>query len=215
MSPLRIALIRFCAVLMSVSGLVAPAFAAGQTAPGAALEAPKALGYRISSADKLNVVVVGEPDLAGPNRRVDANGNINLNYIGEVRVLGLTVAEAQKSVETSYKENRILRNPQVTINIEEYAPREVNITGFVKNPGKIPLQPEVPMTLKDLVLKAGGFQDTANGSKVRISRTGADGVVKVYYKDIDALIRGKETKNTDGSFLLESGDIVYVPEKMI
>lgn len=188
-----------------------------QTAPATPTptEAPKAVAYRISPSDKLNVVVIGEADLAGPNRRVDANGNINMPYINDVRVVGLTVSEAQKAVETSFKENRILRNPQVSINIEEYAPREVNISGMVKNPGKYPLLPEVPMTLKDLVMRAGGFTDTANGSKVRVSRTGADGTPKVLIKDIDALIRGKTTSSTDGAFVLEPGDIVYVPEKII
>lgn len=195
--------------------LVTSSFA--QSAPPAQVvaEQPKAVAYRIAPADKLSIAIIGESDLNAGNKRVDAAGNINLALVNDVHVAGLTVAEAQKAVENSYKENRILRNPQVSINIEEYSPREVNISGMVKNTGKYPLAPETVMTLANLVLRAGGFSDTANGSKVRVSRTGPDGVTKVYVKDIQDLILGKKTSNTDGSFVLEPGDIIYVPEKII
>jgi len=179
-------------------------------------ETPKAIAYRISPSDKLSISVIGETDLNAGNKRVDANGNINLALVNDVRVGGLTVAEAQLAVENAYRDGRILRNPQVSINIEEYSPREVNISGMVKTPGKYPLPPEAILTLKDLVLKAGGFSDTANGSKVRVSRPNPDGTSRLFIKDIDSVIRSKDTKtSTDGSFPLEPGDTVYVPEKII
>lgn len=202
-------------VLCSFACLASVSAQAPAPAPAQPADAPKAVSYRISPADKLTISVIGEADLNAANKRVDANGNINLALINDVHVAGLTVAEAQKAIETAYIENRMLRRPQVSINIEEYSPREVNITGMVKNPGKYPLAPETPMTLKDLVLRAGGFQDTANGSKVRVTRTTPDGRSVVLVKDIDSLIRAKPTSNNDGAFVLEPGDIVYVPEKMI
>ncbi len=179
-------------------------------------EPPKAIAYRIAPSDKLSIAVIGEQELNAGNKRVDASGKINLALISDVHVAGLTVGQAQAAVENAYKEGRILRNPQVSINIEEYSPREVSISGMIKVGGKYPLPPETVMTLKDLVLKAGGFQDTANGSKVRVSRTLPDGTIKIHIKDIDSVIRGKDTKNSsDGSFALEPGDLVYVPEKII
>jgi polysaccharide biosynthesis/export protein len=179
-------------------------------------EQPRAIAYRIAPSDRLSVAVIGEQELNAANKRVDANGNINLALISDVRVAGLTVAQAQTAIENAYKDGRILRNPQVSLNIEEYSPREVSISGMVKVGGKYPLPPETVMTLKDLVLKAGGFQDTANGTKVRVSRVNADGTTRIHIKDIDSVIRGKDTKNsTDGSFALEPGDVVYVPEKII
>jgi polysaccharide export outer membrane protein len=179
-------------------------------------EMPKAIAYRIAPSDKLSISVIGEPELNAGNKRVDASGNINLALIADVRVAGLTVAQAQATIENAYKEGRILRNPQVSINVEEYSPREVSISGMIKNAGKYPLPPETVMTLTTLVLKAGGFQDTANGSKVKISRPNPDGTSKIFVKDIDSVIRAKDTKNSvDGSFVLEPGDVVYVPEKLI
>ena len=179
-------------------------------------EPAMAFTYRIASADKLSISIIGESDLNAGNKRVDASGNINLALVNDVRVGGLTVAEAQAAVENAYREGRILRHPQVSINIEEYSPREVSISGMIKIPGKYPLPPETVLTLKDLVLRAGGFTDTANGSKVRVIRTHSDGTTKIFIKDIDSVIRAKETKNsTDGAFVLEPGDLVYVTEKII
>ena len=190
----------------------------GENAPSAPVrpEAPKAVAYRIASSDKLSIAVIGEPELNAANKRVDASGNINLALVLDVRVAGLTVSEAQTAVENAYKDGRILRNPQVSINIEEYSPREVSISGMIKVPGKYPLAPETVMTLKDLVLRAGGFTDTASGTKVKITRTSSDGTAKIYIKDIDSLLRGRQASNsTDGAFPLEPGDLVYVPEKII
>jgi polysaccharide export outer membrane protein len=190
---------------------------AATTTPPPAKEPVKAISYRISPTDKVSINVIGEPDLNVTNKRVDANGNVNLALLPDVvHLAGLTVAEAQSLVENAYKEARILRNPQVAINIEDYAPREVSISGMVKSPAKYALPPETVMTLVNLVLKAGGFSDTANGTKVRVSRTNPDGTTTVFIKDIDSVVRGKNTGNsTDASFVLEPGDIVYVPEKLI
>ena len=197
-------------LLLGGAALVSALPAAGPAEP------PKTVAYRIAPSDKLSISIIGESDLNAGNKRVDASGNINLALVNDVRVAGLTVAEAQVAVENAYKNGRILRNPQVSINIEEYSPREVSISGMIKIPGKYPLPPETVLTLKDLVLRAGGFQDTANGSKVRVIRTRTDATTKIFIKDIDSVIRAKDTKNSaDGSFVLEPGDLVYVPEKII
>lgn len=207
-------------LLLAFVALAARAFAAAApavaTPESPAVEPPKTIAYRISPGDKVSIAIIGESEYNAANKRVDATGNVNLALIGDVRIAGLTVVSAQTAIETAYKEGRIFRNPQVSLNIEEYTPREVNISGMVKQPGKYPLPPEAVMTLKDLVLRAGGFMDTANGRKVRVSRPQPDGTSKIFTKDIDSVIRSKDTKNsTDGAFVLEPGDVVYVDEKMI
>ena len=207
----------FHATLMLVTFWCAP-HAMGQTAPAASAptDSNKAIVYKLTRTDKISIVVVGENELNVGGKRIDANGNVNLNYVGEVRIAGLSVSQAQAAIETAYREGRILRNPQVTINIEEYAPRTVLITGMVVNPGTIALPPETTMTMKELVTKAGGFRETANGKQVRVSRTLADGTPKIYTLNIDGILKGRDTgKSVDNSFVLEPDDIVYVPEKII
>jgi polysaccharide export outer membrane protein len=190
----------------------------GAQAPAASPNADekKAVVYKITRTDKISIVVVGENDLNVGGQRVDANGNVNLNLVGEVRIAGLSVNQAQTVIENAYRDGRILRNPQVTINIEEYAPRTVSISGMVKIPGTVSLPPETTMTIKELVLKAGGFTETASGSKVRVNRTMPDGTTHIYTLNVDAVLKGRDTgKSADNNFVLEPDDIVYVPEKII
>ncbi len=148
--------------------------------------------------------------------RVDASGNVNLPLIGDIHLAGLTVAQAQAAVEKAYVTKRYLRHPQVTISIDEYAPREVTIMGQVKNPSRYVLPLESTWSVVDLVSKAGGFTDTAKGSDVSITRYAPDGTKTVTRVDVDSIIKGKKSAKTiDSSQLLQPGDIVFVPESII
>jgi len=212
-SFLRLALL-VCALLI---GFGRTPVACGQTVPAPqSADEKRAIAHKIARTDRLSLSIVGEPDLNVGNKRVDASGNINLALVGDVHVAGFTVTEAQTIIEDAYRDGRFLRNPQVTINIEEYAPQTVSITGLVKGGGTFNIPPETVMTLRDLIQKAGGLAETANGSKVKITRTLPDGTTKVFTKDVEALLKGRASPNsTDANFPLEPDDIVYVPEKII
>lgn len=175
----------------------------------------KPMPYRIAITDKLGISVVGEEELSVISR-VDAKGFINLKFLGEVNVYGLTISEAQKLVENAYREGRYLKAPQVTITIEDYAPRPVTITGQVRNQNRYSMPPESPMSVSDLVSMAGGFTDSAKGTEVRITRVYPDGSKKVFVVDVESLMKGKDkAKAEDNDFLLEPNDLVFVPERII
>lgn len=66
--------------------------------------------------------------------------------------------------------------------------REVSILGAVKNPGKFPL--ETNMTLKDLILQAGGFTEDAYLHRAEIARvdprkSGPDSLTSIIEVDLD------------------------------
>ncbi|HEY9154646.1 MAG TPA: polysaccharide biosynthesis/export family protein [Opitutaceae bacterium] len=171
--------------------------------------------YTIANTDRLRITIYQEEDLSC-FARVDANGLINLPLIGEISVAGKTVMEAQNSIEAAYRDGRYLVKPQVTINIEEYAPREVSIDGKVRNPGRFPLPIEANMTVLELVTKAGGLLDTAKGTAITVTRISKDGKKEVFTVDVESLMKGRDkAKATDNSLTLQPGDIVYVPERII
>lgn len=171
--------------------------------------------YKITLTDLLRIDIYQEDDLRTLSR-VDAKGKINLPLVGEVNVVGLTVSEAQKAVENAYRDGRYLRSPQVTINVEAYAAREVSIQGQVRSPGRYPLPIETSMTVLELVTRAGGFTDTAKGTAVNVTRVTPDGKKQVFTIDVDSLLKGKSGANiSDNSLMLEPGDIVFVPERII
>jgi polysaccharide export outer membrane protein len=178
-------------------------------------DSPKALLYTIAITDSLQVSVFGEPDLSRISR-VDARGVINLPLVGEVKVFGLTLREAEEAVASAYRDGRFLRKPQVTITVEVYAVREISVQGQVKNPQRVVLSAESSMTVLEAITRCGGFTDSAKGTEVRVTRVGPDGKVKVFIVDVDSLIKGKNrASSSDNSLLLLPGDIIYVPERII
>lgn len=196
--------------LLCLAGLL-PA----RAADGKATNDKKNYVHTLALADRVRVVVYQEEDLASLTR-IDARGKINLPLIGEIAIGGLTVVEAQTAIENAYKDGRYLRNPQVTVSVEEYAPREVSIQGRVRNPGRYTLPIESTLTVVELVTKAGGIDDIGKGSAVTVTRIAPDGTKKVFTVDVDSIIRGKkDTKIDDTTLLLQPGDIVYVPERLI
>lgn len=173
--------------------------------------------YNIRSTDKLRITIFQEDDLS-TICRVDSKGTVNLPLVGELRVYGQTLSQAERTIEDAYKNGRFLRNPQATVAVEEYAPREVSIQGQVKNPGRYPLPVEATMSVLDLVTKAGGFTDSAQGKAVRVTRIQPDGSTKVITLDVESLIKGRsdaKTNEDNKALLLEPDDIVYVPEAII
>lgn len=192
---------------------LATASRAAETAPAA--EEKTGFIYRLTVTDRIRISIFQEDDLADISR-IDARGNIKLKLVGDVRVAGLTVNEAQKAIEKAYREGRFLRNPQVAIAIEDYAPREVSIQGQVKAPGRFLLPIESTFSVVELVTKAGGLTDIAKGSAVVITRISPDGKKSTFTVDVDSVIRGRKGSSSDHTaFLLEPGDIVYVPERII
>ncbi len=201
----------FLLIALAISSYIAPIVA--QTAPAGILDPSKVVTYRIATNDRLRVGVFQEPDLDMIGR-IDAKGTINLHLLGSVKLSGLTIPEAERSIESAYRDGRFLRSPQVTITIEEYAAREVTIQGQIKNPGRYPLPIEQTMSVLELVTRAQGFTDTARGTTVAITRVDPDGIRRVFTVDVDSMIRGRNRNRTDeSSFLLMPGDIVFVPER--
>ena len=186
-----------------------------ESAPRPASGTTASAAYVLTNTDQINVTIFGEPELS-KIARIDSQGRINLPLVGEVAVAGLKVGDAQSAIEKAYQDGRYLRAPRVTITVEEYAPREVSIQGQVRSPGRYPLPIEASMTILELVTRSGGFTDTAKGTAVRITRILPDGTKKNFEIDVESLIKGRRAANVqDNSLVLEPGDIVFVPERLI
>lgn len=171
--------------------------------------------YVLTNTDRISVTIYQEEDLSRI-ARIDSQGRINLPLVGEVAISGLKVADAQAAIERAYQEGRYLRSPRVTITVEEYASREVSIQGQVRSPGRYPLPIESSMSILELVTRAGGFTDTAKGTSVRVTRIMPDGSKKNFEVDVESLIKGRRGANVqDSSLVLEPGDIIFVPERLI
>jgi polysaccharide export outer membrane protein len=209
---LRVALF-LLASLLSLAPLSASDAATSTPRPASGTTTSPA--YVLTNTDRIRISIFQEDDLS-LIARIDSQGRINLPLVGEVAISGLKVVDAQSAIEAAYRDGRFLRNPRVTISVEEYAAREVSIQGQVRSPGRYPLPIESSMTILELVTRAGGFTDTAKGTAVRITRINADGTKRNFEVDVDSLIKGRRGANVqDNSLVLEPGDIIFVPERLI
>jgi polysaccharide export outer membrane protein len=212
MTYLRPLLFLFLVLLFGSAGIAQYAESSPRPASGTT---SSPTSYILTNTDRVRVAIFKEDDLS-LIARIDSQGRINLPLVGEVAIAGLKVSDAQTAIENAYREGRFLRNPRVTISVEEYASREVSIQGQVRSPGRYPLPIESSMTIVELVTRAGGFTDTARGTAVRITRVMPDGTKRNFEVDVDSLIRGRRGANVaDNSLVLEPGDIIFVPERFI
>lgn len=98
---------------------------------------------------------------------VDADGGINLPYIGKIHAEGMTPAQLARSIEENYRSSKIYTNPNITILMQPTA-RFVNVGGSVRNPTRVPFTED--MTLLTAINAAGGFNDFADQRHVRLLR---------------------------------------------
>ena len=161
--------------------------------------------YKISSADLIGVTVYQDLEM---NRkvRVNANGSISMPLIGAVKIGGMTLIEAQNSIEN--KLAKFLVSPQVSLFIEEYGNKTVFVMGEVQRPGSYPIPTESRLTVLEAISTAGGFTPIAGQDRTRVLRN-VNGVSVSYTIEVKAITQqGQKEKD----MVLEPNDVIYVPQ---
>ncbi|WP_417585436.1 polysaccharide biosynthesis/export family protein [Pelagibacterium sp.] len=113
--------------------------------------------------------------LAAQNSRngytVQDDGSINIPDVGRMRIVGLTVDEAEALLFQRLVENQI--DPTFSLEVSEFNSRRVSIGGAVGQPGVLPIT-LTPLTLGEALAAAGSVSISDIGtSSVRIYRDGA------------------------------------------
>jgi len=119
---------------------------------------------RLAPGYLLSVVVYDEPDFSA-RLRVDSEGNITVPFLNALHVAGDTIARAQDRIQQKFKDEGILKNAQVSIDVEQFATTSATVLGEVENPGKVELL--APHSLLDVIGLAGGETSLA-GNEVEI-----------------------------------------------
>jgi polysaccharide biosynthesis/export protein len=121
--------------------------------------------YLLGPDDQITIRVLQAPEIAEKPVRIDLNGNIELPFIGRLHAAGLTVETLRKEL-TSQLES-IIRDPQVTVGVEEFRSQPVSVVGAVNTPGVLQLRGH--KTLIEMLTMAGGLRPDS-GSFVNIAR---------------------------------------------
>jgi polysaccharide biosynthesis/export protein len=197
--------------------LVALVLSALQAQEPAAPVAPQATAshrYAVGPEDVLKVTVFNEPDLS-KSYRVDGEGDITFAWFGSIPVQGKSVNQIAQDL-TARLAAGYLRNPQVSVEVEQYRSRTIFVLGEVKDPGMFSITGEV--TLLEAITKAGSFSSNA-GDEIRLSRPKDPTVVEAGAPDDssgyeltvlsrDALLGGTQGQDV----LMQDGDRIVIPE---
>ena len=171
----------------NASGVVPPFGASGEAASYEYLN-----GYRTGAGDKLNIRVMGQPELTGVYI-VDPAGNLSMPLINTVPVAGLTPSQIEKLITRKLR-NGYLRNPSVSV--QPAALRPFFILGEVKRAGNFPYQPG--MTVQSAIAIARGYSDRADTGDVLLTRRTA---------------KGTSTYKVPVTTQIYPGDIIFVRER--
>ena len=175
----------------------------------AATDAPAIIAaandYVISTSDTLEMSIFREPDLT-TRSRVGSDGTVQLPLIGDVKIAGMTVRVAREMIRKRYDADYLV-DPQVYLNVIDYAQRKFTVMGQVSRPGTYDFPGGSTLSLLQAVGMAGGFTRTADRSKVVVRRSakgGGDEVIKLNAK--------KMASEGKGSFEVAPGDVITVAE---
>jgi polysaccharide biosynthesis/export protein len=181
--------------------------------PAATTDSPS---YLLGPEDLLTVRVFAADDIPDKPVQIDNDGTLTLPMIGPVHAAGLTVGQLQANLVTAYK--KYFKDPQVSVQVNEFHSQPVSVAGNVTTPGVVQLRGN--RNLMEVISMAGGLRPDA-GDVVQITRNLSEGPIPVAdaftdptgkYSiariDIRAVMNGKDPQ---GNITIKPHDVVTVP----
>ncbi len=167
--------------------------------------------YTLKPGDKVSVSVWNHDDLSvgsifsnynsnevyGKWILVNSQGDVTLPEIGKVRLVDLTVEEAEKKLSEIYV--KLIVEPLVVVKVLN---KEITILGEVNQPGKVLLEKD-EMTLYEVLGLVGGLGDFADSRSIKLIRNS-----KEYNIDLTKVSAKEFT-----SIGIKSSDLIYVPSQ--
>src|SRR5713226_2529779 len=160
MSAFRNGLARCCSAAFIAAAIVG-AFDTTKTAGAERMPS----SYVLGPDDLISIRILQAPELADKPVRIDLNGYIDLPFVGRVRATGTTVEVLRTELEAKFA--AIIREPQVTVNIEEFRSQPVSVIGAVNTPGVHQIRGK--KSLVEVLSMAGGLRQDA-GNSVKLTR---------------------------------------------
>jgi polysaccharide export outer membrane protein len=160
--------------------------------------------YQIGEGDVLQVSVWGEAAASVPSVVVRPDGMISMPLIKDVKVSGMTPAEAEKTITELLSKQ--IRAADVTVIVSGIHSKKVFfVGGGIKKEGPIPYT--YRMTIMQGISEAGGLSDYAKRKKIYVLRNENGRQYKLPF-DYDAVLKGERMEL---NLPLLPGDTIVVP----
>ncbi len=164
--------------------------------------------YQIGPGDTIEIKVWRHPDL---DMKVTVRPDCKIAFplVDEIDVRNITPQDLKKQLDT--KLGRILRDPQVTVNVVGFESKKIFVLGEVRQPGVYPFEGQERVL--DVLAKAGGYKDdTAALKSIIVIKYGHAAKSRVIRVNLLDLVKKGDPK---GNISVEPSDIVFVPKTFI
>ena len=202
------------AVLLSASLLVGAQPQAPAPARTSTGQQPDEIAnYVVGPQDVLMVTVFNEPPLSG-RFRVENDGQFSYPFIGRIKAGGATLREIGALIRTKLADG-YLRDPQVTVEVEQYRSQSVFVMGEVRSPGKYTLTGAV--TLIEALAQAGSTTPAAGNEVLILHPKEITRGAPTLPEDGDAEVERVNLRNIEGGKMsqnvpIRDGDTIFVPK---
>jgi polysaccharide export outer membrane protein len=163
------------------------------------------LSTALGAGDEIDIRVHEEPTLSGI-WVVSPVGQIDFPLLGSLTVEGLSTNQLAALIRSRLGE-KFLRNPFVAVQAKSLQSKRVLVLGEVKTPGRLVYTDR--LSVVDAVTLAGGFTTLAERNYTIVTRTDGKGTQRIAVP-VEKIMQGLAA-----NFLLQPGDIVFVPETVL
>lgn len=141
--------------------------------------------YVLHPSDVVSIKVFREAELSLDSVVISADGQVSVPLVGQVKAAGMTTPQLEALLESELGA-RYLREPEVAVNVVQYASHQVTVEGAVLKPGVFAFLPGT--RLSGGVQLASGLDRVAKGTEVAVFRQMQDGtyVAKFDYRAVQA-----------------------------
>jgi len=148
--------------------------------------------------------VYQNPDLS-LEARLNEGGSISYPLLGNVKLSGLSVSDAEKKLASGLKDGNFIKQPQVSVLLIGATANQVSVLGMVGKPGRYPLVTG-SNKLSEVMAMAGGII-AGSGSDIVVVSGVREG--KAFRKEVD-FTKVFASSGTESDFLLQNGDTLFV-----
>jgi len=159
--------------------------------------------YLIGGGDVVRVSVYQNADLT-VEARVSESGVISYPLLGQVRLSGLSVPQAEQLIARGLRDGAFVKAPQVNLNLLVVRGHQVSVLGMVNRPGRYPIE-TTGLRLSDMLAIAGGV--ALGGHDIVVLSGERDG--KAFRQEVDLpAMYAKAGGGEDPA--VRNGDVIYV-----
>jgi polysaccharide export outer membrane protein len=183
--------------------------------------AAQAANYVLGPQDILSITVWDQPDMTG-KYTVEGDGTFAFPMVGRIKAGGLKVRDVETAIKKRLADGYI-KNPQLSVGVEQYRSQRIFIVGEVRSPGAFPLTGD--MTLIEALAHAGSLTGDASQEAVIVrapappradspaaaapapsEQSDGDETAEVLHIDLKKLAAGVLSQNVR----LRDGDTIFV-----